>query len=273
MRRLMGWVGLLALTGCGGSEQAEVTEAAPRTSATKPSGHTSTQATIDTASAEMECNAVKPQAAPKGQPADDIIGIRPGMTLQQSRDLLQCRKEAYAINVNNEMRSMPGGGQISQISIRADNGLDKLQVQLAGPAGDERVVQVVRTLEFAEGSAPPVESIKAELAAKYGEFDTSSYPNRGDIIRSRDGQRLSKENSNYSQCRASYLRIGEALPCLTAISYELSPQASNPALARQFTQSVTNHALLGQMTEATQRANAAEVEKAKARSEEQGFQL
>lgn len=273
MRQQMGWATLLLLVGCSGGDEGETAEAAPATATAAMSDTASPAAATDNTTPDIDCDEVQPHAAPKGQPADDVIGIRPGMTLQQSRDLLQCRKEAYAINVSNGMQSMPSGGQISQISLRADNGLDKLQVQLAGPAGDERVVQVIRTLEFAEGKAPPVESIKSELATKYGEFDMSGYPNRGDIVRSRDGQRLSKENSSYSQCRASHLRISEAMPCLTAISFELSPQASNPALARQFTLSVTNHALLGQMADATQRANAVEVEKAKARTEEQGLQL
>jgi hypothetical protein len=164
------------------------------------------------------------------------------MTLEQTRNVLQCKNASYAINTNQSNVGLPSGGQMSRIELFADSGLDKVNVWLVGPSGKEQVIHIDRTIEYAGDKRLPVASIAQELAKKYGQFDEQSTGNSGSIVRSRDGQRLTTSNSNYYVCQQHNFDSGSASPCLNVVSYQIQPDSQNPELASRFAVSITSKA-------------------------------
>ncbi len=264
---------LFVLTACGSgsaSDQNENPPAADRSA----SADEGTGEPVELASAqEVDCDQVKAQTAPSGEPADDILGIRRGMTEKQTRDIFTCQK-AYAINASQQNVGTGEGTQMSRIDLVGDSGLDRMRVSLVGPPGGERVFHIERTVEYATGKGLPVESIKQEVSQKYGDFDVRPYNDlRGDIVRSLDGQRLSPDNSNYSTCNSHYLQTGAAVPCLNVVSYQITSNSQNKALAQRFAVTITNHRAAAQMMAATEVKNASDLERARATAQGQGIEL
>ncbi|MET0589349.1 MAG: hypothetical protein ABWZ75_12585 [Novosphingobium sp.] len=250
--------GMLLLAGCGGEK--EPTEGA---------GGEAADAAVAAAPAvekpDIDCDDFKPRTAPDGQPADDILGLRPGMSEEEVRGVLLCKNANYAINTNKNSVSLPDGGQMSQVNLNADTGLDKVSVWLLGPDGGEKVVHVDRTTEYPAGKELPVENVAQEVATKYGAFDDTSQGSQksGWIVRSRDGQRMTNTNSNYGNCRYHNVQTGTVSPCLHAISYEVAPSQQNPALAQRFNVAMTSQAMTSRMVDVAKQGQAKAVERAK----------
>lgn len=262
--------GVLFLAGCGGGDNA-TGEANAAADAGVANATDVAAPAIE--APKIDCDAVKPQTAPKGEPADDILGVRQGMTLDQVKGVLQCKNANYAINTNTNTLSLPEGGQMSRINLNADTGLDKVNVWLVGPPGGEQVVHVDRATEYAAGQEIALESITQELAAKYGSFDAPYGNNSGLIVRSRDGQRMSKDNSSYGECSNHDVRTDRVLPCLNVVTFEVKPSQQNPALASGFGVAVTNQARVAQMAELTRQQQTQAVERAKETAKEKGLEL
>jgi hypothetical protein len=264
---------LLLTAGCGGDGQS--VNGSETASGGDPGSSPAAQTVAAAATAEpdVECGSVKGQSAPQGQPADDILGVRHGMTLGQVRNVLQCKNPSYAINSNNSSIGLPSGGQMSRINLTADTGLDRVNVWLVGPSGREQVIHVERMMEYTEGKQLPVASIKQELASKYGKFDDASYGHNGAIVRSRDGQQLTPQNSNYGICSQQNFQTSSAVPCLNVVSYHVQPDNRNPDLAARFTVAVTNHARGAAMVEAAEQQKSADVERARKTVADEGLDL
>ncbi|ARS26562.1 hypothetical protein [Sphingomonas sp. KC8] len=224
---------------------------------------------------DIDCDKFKPQAAEKGQPADDIVGLRHGMTEEQVRGVLLCKNPNYAINASKNSASLPSGGQMSRVDLNADTGLDKVNVWLLGPQGGERVVHIDRTVEYAAGKELPIANITQELSGKYGTFDVAAYGNQrsGWIVRSRGGERITDSNTSYSECRSHSLRTDKVVPCLHAISYEFVPNPQNPALASRFNVGITSFAMTDQMVAAARDHNAKAVEQAEENAQKEKLEL
>lgn len=267
-------VGLMWLAGCGGGSDKDANGSA---AGDAPSGEEAAGEAAAPAveKADLDCGKFKPQTAPEGQAADDIVGLRQGMSEEQVRGVLLCKNPSYAINVSKSSTSLPDGGQMSRINLYADTGLDKVNVWLIGPPDGERLVHVDRTNEYPAGKELPVANIAQEVSAKYGAFDDSSYGNQrsGWIIRSRDGQRMANGNMSYSECRSHNIRTDKVLPCLHAISYEVMPNQQNPALAARFSVGLTSFAMMTQMAMATQAQQAKAVERAQESADEKDLDL
>ncbi|GGB93624.1 hypothetical protein GCM10011494_10050 [Novosphingobium endophyticum] len=274
LRNILCISGMVLLAGCGGSAEAPDDETAVAETS-DPSAEAEATASPAIASPKVDCGDFKGETAPKGQPADDILGVRQGMTLAQVQNVLQCKNSSYAVNTNERSVSLPSGGQMSQIDLSADSGLDKVNATFVGPSGSEQLVHVDRTIEFTEGKELPVASIKQELADKYGAFDTSKYykGDRGEIVRSRDGQQLSSGNSSYSVCQRQGVQLQQATPCLFAVSYSIQRDDENPELASKFSVNITNHAKAWAMVEAGERQLSADVQRAKEKVSEGGLNL
>ncbi|KFG90120.1 hypothetical protein BV98_002063 [Sphingobium herbicidovorans NBRC 16415] len=264
--------GLLFLAGCGSGDE-------PRAGETAAGDVETVEAEAQSASAidksDIDCDKFKPQSAERGQAVDDIVGLRHGMTEEQVRGVLLCKNANYAINAGKNSASLPSGGQMSQVNLNADTGLDKVNVWLVGPSGAERVVHIDRTLEYPAGKEVPIASVAQEVARKYGSFDDAGYSNQGAgwIVRSRDGERMTNSNTSYAECRSHTLRTDKALPCVHAISYEISPTAQNPALASRFRVAITHFAMITQMANATKEHLAKTVERAEESVREEGLEL
>lgn len=228
-----------------------------------------------TEKADVDCDKFKPQTAARGQPADDIVGLRNGMTQDQVRGVLLCKNASYAINVSKNSASLPSGAQMSQINLNADTGLDKVNVWLLGPPGGERVVHIDRTTEYSVGKELPIANIAQEVAGKYGMFDDTNSGNQssGWIVRARDGARMTNSNSSYFECRSHSLRTDKVLPCLHAISYQITPSSQNPALASRFNVALTSFAMTNQMATATSDYHAKATERAEQQAEKGQLEL
>ena len=263
------WGGLLVLAGCGGGGD-NATEAA---NGGVPAEVVDVAAAPAVAAPKGDCDTVKGQTAPEGQPADDIMGIRQGMTAEQVRNVLQCKNASFAINSRNSTVSLPGGGSMPRVDVYADTGLEKVNVWLVGPAGQERVVHVDRRTEYTAGKELPVDSIEKELAAKYGGFDTQAGGRWGRIVRSRDGQRITQDNSSYGQCASHNITTDRVMPCLNVVSYEIGANNQNPALASNFNVAITSQAAVAEMTQAAQAQQGAAVEAARDAVNKQGLGL
>lgn len=263
--------GLALLAGCdaGDTSSADVNPLDSASSTPKADAAAATE------KADIDCDKFKPQTAERGQPADDIVGLRNGMTQDQVRGVLLCKNASYAINVSKNSASLPSGGQMSQVNLNADTGLDKVNVWLLGPPGGERVVHIDRTTEYAAGKELPIANIAQEVAGKYGMFDDTSYGNQssGWIVRARDGERMTNSNSSYSECRSHSLRTDKVLPCLHAISYQITPSSQNPALASRFNVALTSFAMTNRMATATSDYHAKATEQAKQQAKEGELEL
>ncbi len=217
----------------------------------------------EAAAAKPNCLFVNGQTAPAGQPADDIIGVRQGMTFTQARNVLRCRNKSYAINASNSNLALPNGGQISEIDLTADTGLDKVEVWLVGPPGTEKVVRVERTVQFDDNKQLSIQSIIQDITKKYGEFDTSGNQPTGVIVRALNKERMTSDNANYSECENSNIQTTSELPCLSAVSYQVQTSPQNPQLASSFDVAVMNYAEVWSMVQAAERQLAAQVDQAR----------
>lgn len=266
-------MGFILLEACGGGDPSATMNASGEASLPpQPEGASAAPAVQKV---DLDCGKFKPQIAGRGQPADDVAGLRHGMTEEQVRGVLLCKNASYAINANKNNSSLPAGGQISQINLNADTGLDKVNVWLLGPAGAERVVHIDRTIEYSGGKELPVANITKEVAGKYGSFDDMGYGSQrsGWIVRARDGERMTNSNTSYGECRSHTLRTDKVLPCLHAISYEVVPNQQNPALASRFNVAITSFAMTNDMITATLDHQAKAVQRAEEKAETQDLDL
>mgnify|MGYP003630188994 CR=1 FL=1 len=238
----------LAVSACGEDNSAKGASGLSADSAAAMEGPptaTPARAADVVAAAEIDCRTVKEQRAPAGQPADDIIGIRQGMGAEEVRALLSCKNPNYVIEEQSGTISLAGGGEASEVSMKADTGLDRVSVHLIGPAGREKVVHVARTVEYVEGSELPIAAIEQELERKYGRFDDDRRENEGFIILARGGQRLGTGNSLYNQCRMRPDSYGswhsiQSSKCGDVVRYRVEPHRENDDLAFRFSVGVTN---------------------------------
>lgn len=265
--------GLIALGGCGSDGSGGSASHAEDSSLNpQPDGLAAAPAVQKV---DLNCGKFKPQSARQGQPADDVGGLRQGMSEEQVRGVLLCKNPSYAINASKHSLSIPSGGQMSQINLNADTGLDKVNVWLLGPPGKEQVVHIDRTLEYPSGKELPIANIAQDVAAKYGSFDDAGSGDQrsGWIVRSREGERMANNNISYGECRSHSLRTDKSLPCLHAISYEVVPNQQNPALASRFNVAITSFSTTTDMIAATAEHQAKAVRRAEENAEQGSLDL
>jgi hypothetical protein len=225
---------ILMLAGCGAGEPAAQADAAATAS---QSGEPGAQAA---AAKKSDCARVRPQAAPAGQPADDVLGLRVGMSLEDARKILACANPIYAFSEQQGQWYRNGKPPMRRVVLQADGGLDDVTVDFAGPEGAERAVRLVRTMEYAQGSERPFDLIKSTIEKKYGALDTlEGYgTSAGAAVYAVDGQRLGAANTDYSQCIRNAGDYATSSPTLSncglVVKYRIQPAQGDEALARSF---------------------------------------
>src|SRR3546814_17131374 len=84
---------------------------------------------------DINCDQVKGQTAAQGQPPDDILGVRHGMTLQNVKNVLRCTNPLF---IFEEKEGNNSNLTSRTITLLADSGLDKLKAAFIGTKGQER---------------------------------------------------------------------------------------------------------------------------------------
>lgn len=234
---------LLAACGSKNEKQGDGAAATPEASAEvkAPSGP------LTDIKNKVACSTVKGQHAPEGAPADDVLGIRSGTSLEDAKQILTCANNLYVYSENEGTWSR-GDEKPTQRFLRlsGDGGLDDVFVDFAGPKGTERAVRMIRSIEYAEGTEQTVEGIKTSLEQKYGKFEElrgyrSNY-NTGSIVYSIDGQRLGINNSDFDRCsRGAGFGASDSAAltnCGLVVNYNIEARPNDSAVTQRFTVTV-----------------------------------
>ena len=183
---------LALLTGCNGKSG--------------PAGAASADAATPGTGGGHDCASAKAQGASEGGPADDVLGIRPGMRPAAAKALVACANAKYVIQMNTAESG--GGGDFSTPSyphtpypigslsafirppqseemkkaIASGNSSavmalegqqppnpDEIHVTFAGPPGAETVGLIKRTLNYNNQSRPLLQKVTDGLIQKYGQ--------------------------------------------------------------------------------------------------------
>lgn len=205
------------------------------------------------AQASVNCSQVKGQTAPEGQPTDDVLGVRPGMEMQQVRAILECQNPDMVFNEQEQDVIIYGKTsegtqtreQVPAKVLSASSGLDHFNLRFIGSDGHAKLVGIQRRVDFGEEEKTSVTRIVDQLKQKYGEFDSNESLDvslRGRIVRSRSGERMTAENDFYSTCGSTgWLFNREPVPpCGLLVAYQVQSRA--PKEAKGFTVDVIDHA-------------------------------
>lgn len=135
---------------------------------------------LDTGAAQLanlDCAAIKARPAEK----PDIVGLFIGMDGTAAYERTACANPAFKVQMlgrepaDGQSFASPGyyhtklpNGTFAYSGISATSGTETIEVSLAGPPDQERVIGVYRALEFAKGSEPATDTLKAQLSEKYG---------------------------------------------------------------------------------------------------------
>lgn len=110
---------------------------------------------------------VPPRAV--NQPADDILGLRPGYTAKEAEETVKCASEDYEVTIAATSRTIMGIGAVTHPVMKIKRGEDELyQVALFGPEGQERAGVIWRDQRYDVATGPLVQALEGELVAKYG---------------------------------------------------------------------------------------------------------
>lgn len=112
--------------------------------------------------------AVSIPTRPIGFPADDVMGVRSGMTWRDAEETLKCVSEDYEIKRVTYKSTVTGRGEQTRPVLRAVRGQETVSVALFGPVGQERAAVAWQEKYYDAGAGPPRQSIESELAAHYG---------------------------------------------------------------------------------------------------------
>lgn len=231
----------LALAACGDRQEQTAAEGAGGQAAASAASAAPSQPVAASGVKRMaDCAGVKGQTAPAGQPTDDILGVRMGMSLAEARKVIACANPVYVFAESEGQWDRPGKPSIRRVTLHADGGLDDVVIDFAGSKGAERAVRLVRSMEYAQGKEQTIALIKDTVQKKYGALDDlHSYGHAGAAVHSLDGQRLGSDNSDYSPCiyaagdgPTSSVTLRN---CGLVVKYGIQPASSDPALARAFT--------------------------------------
>lgn len=197
----------LGSAGCGKSEPAAPQKtAAAKQNAPQPAKQetASAEEVAKEARADLRCPA-KVSSAPRAAdaPADDVVGVRPGLSYDEARNVVACTHDLLVVTAENhrgfniksygqtvrqgfvarfaEPRVVKSSKQIlkemqDDAIARGGNarredlkeGQAKWFVATMGMPGEERVLSAAREERFAADQSPTMESVREALIKKYG---------------------------------------------------------------------------------------------------------
>jgi hypothetical protein len=103
-----------------------------------------------------------------GYPADDVMGVRSGMTWRDAEETLKCVSEDYVIQRVTHTSTVTGKGKQSRIVMRATRGPETISVAFFGAEGQERAAAMWQEKYYDVGAGPARQQIEGELVAHYG---------------------------------------------------------------------------------------------------------
>lgn len=223
---------LSACGGSGGNTAGSGTGDIPDGNSNQPAA---TAAPGGTADAEgINCGAL---TAPTGA---DVVGVSIGMGAEDARKAMACSNRALRVSVSDQGGfNVPPSpdGRPAHRSILAEGGQERIQAMLVGAPGDERVVTIRRTIDFAPDREPLVAELIAQLERKYGSlFHNPNEYGRwtGDNIRSADGQPIPPAESMLRiNCTPETSLLQPMLrgECGLSVGVFIQPKESNERLA------------------------------------------
>jgi len=199
-------------------------------------------AAASAASAKRACPPqVTSGARPEGAPVDDIVGIRPGMALEDVQRVLECRDDVPLIEVAEKWNIQQTHGFPIRQLIRASDGTacsgqeiardmgsygttpkcndggyrfkpvkditQEFEVVFTGMPGAEKAGAVWRRSQFPEGGNPAIDTLIASLNDKYGAPHASEKDRQGRTMLTWQydllGRPMSQSTNNFDQCRRS----------------------------------------------------------------------
>jgi hypothetical protein len=245
---------VLALAACGGSGNSSIDVA---NGASADRSASSSRGEGGTADAEsINCNGIP---APDGL---DVVGVSMGMSADDAHRAIACSNRALRVSFTDRGGfGLPplADGQRPRTAIIGESGQERITVGLIGLPGQERVVTIRRTLNFARGQEPAVAAMISELQQKYGglEHNPDQYGAwSGRALRDASNQPLISVGPSgtllASQCEMGVLQgnlIGE---CGLSIAVDIDFSRENQQLASRLVVSMSNGAFGMQQLQAYQ---------------------
>lgn len=205
----------------------------------------------------LDCNAV---AAQRGE-GPDVVGVTIGMSADQALQKIACSNRALRVEASDRggfaLPALPDGRR-PRTTITGEGGQERVVVGLIGLPGQERVVTIRRTIQFASGQEPVIANTVAQLEQKYGSLSRSSVQ-RGALtvqsLRNANNQPLDPSDSLLgTRCALSVgMQVGEPDlqgDCGLSVSATIQPSAANEQLAGRLVVSMNNGAFGMQQVEA-----------------------
>jgi hypothetical protein len=196
-----------ALAACGSGKQgpasgAGSTGGSAAAASPPPSGSASAEQVAEESRGDVRCPArIETKPSEKG-PADDVLGVRPGMTYDEAANIVLCtndlmvvqpdgrgfqiqtygaklrqgfaarfaqpRVEKTSKQIMQEMQESTFNRGSNRVNEDMKPGDSKWYVGTIGLPGKERVINVAREEWFAEGRNPTSDSVEQALVKKYG---------------------------------------------------------------------------------------------------------
>lgn len=292
-KRLAGLLVAIALVGCGGDDD---DLGLPDPSSGRRGGEElkTAEEVAEAAREDLDCPAdVDTPARAEGAPVDDVVGVRPGLSFDEARNLVLCSDEMLvaqeggrAFNIQTYGATLRHGftaryaeaekssEQImkemqddfmarSGNAVRQDMqpGQAKWYVATMGLPGQERVIAVAREEWFAEGKNPTVDSVVQAVIGKYGPPGLNQEQNYGHrwVRWTYDprGRPVTETSPLYSQCQGISSPDGGTSfspDCGLVVEARVQPLQSNPQLAQSLQVGVIDQAVGYQAIVSTEQA-------------------
>lgn len=201
--------------------------------------HGRSAGTGDAASAaesRTDCGSVKPESAPPGSPADDILGVRPGTPASVARLIVTCANKKFDVTPHTTDRpgyianipeilngKQPADGFEARVPTEGAStpSDDDVQVIFAGLPGAERVVAVYRTVWPDHKNPPSLDTLTATLVKKYGP-PTHTEKYQISWIYNPSGSPIAESDPTYSVCVDGNLNGGLSPDCGTTIVAQIN---------------------------------------------------
>ena len=125
--------------------------------------------------------AIASKGAAASRTSPDIIGLRPGVPLQEAYDRLRAHNRIAKVGAGRMAYADFGAEPVTFALVQAEDGqssAELIEADVTLPPGKQVVWRLVRKLQFTPGKAPLVEDLLTALREKYG---TESYGVRGGV--------------------------------------------------------------------------------------------
>ncbi|MBK7251646.1 MAG: hypothetical protein IPI06_12490 [Gammaproteobacteria bacterium] len=224
---------------CGSKSGSHAVPGTVNTGSSAARGNASAEEVAEEARKGLDCPArVRTAARDPQAPADDVVGVRPGLTYEEAANLVLCTNELLVLQPNAgrgvniqtygatlrqgfgarfaEPRVEKTSRQIMQEmqdeaiarggnAVRHDMkpGQAKWYVGTMGLPGQERVISAAREEWYAEGKNPTIASVEQALVAKYGTpTRTMRSPGQLTLTWAHDprGRLVTETSPLYNQC-------------------------------------------------------------------------